>query len=32
MIPIEAYSNFLATLHSAPLDDDHWRQLVVQIP
>jgi DNA-binding CsgD family transcriptional regulator/PAS domain-containing protein len=31
MISIEAYSNLLATLHSAPLDDDHWRQFLVQI-
>jgi DNA-binding CsgD family transcriptional regulator len=31
MISIETYSDLLATLHSAPLEEDHWRQFLVQL-
>ena len=31
MISLEAYSDLLGTLHSAPLDDEHWQQFLVQI-
>lgn len=31
MISLETYSELLATLHSAPLEEDHWRQFLVQL-
>ena len=31
MISLEAYSDLLATLHAAPLDDTHWRQFLCQL-
>jgi DNA-binding CsgD family transcriptional regulator/PAS domain-containing protein len=31
MISLRAYSELLATLHAAPLDDEHWQQFLVQI-
>jgi DNA-binding CsgD family transcriptional regulator/PAS domain-containing protein len=31
MITLEAYSELLATLHSAPLDDGHWQKFLGQI-
>ncbi len=31
MISLEAYSDLLATLHAAPLDDTHWEQFLVQL-
>jgi DNA-binding CsgD family transcriptional regulator/PAS domain-containing protein len=31
MIALETYSELLATLHSAPLEEDHWRQFLVQL-
>jgi DNA-binding CsgD family transcriptional regulator/PAS domain-containing protein len=31
MISLERYSDLLATLHSAPLEDDHWRLFLVEL-
>ena len=31
MISLEAYSDLLATLHAAPLDDSHWQQFLGQL-
>ena len=31
MISLQAYSELLATLHAAPLDDEHWQQFLMQI-
>jgi DNA-binding CsgD family transcriptional regulator/PAS domain-containing protein len=31
MISLQAYSDLLGTLHSAPLDDEHWQQFLIQI-
>lgn len=31
MITLQAYSDLLGTLHSAPLDEDHWHDFLVQL-